>query len=192
MQARQDARIVCVEWATLSGRRPRPAGSNARLGDHGAVVRVPIVRLHADDGSAGFGLGRPSPELAGSLRGRGLSDLFVSGAGVPEPWRRVENAVWDLVGQRTNTPVYALAAASNGKTVPQPYRVPCYDTSQYFDDLLCGTDEDAAALIAAEAREGYDCGHRAFKIKVGRGHATWMSRPGRGATSRSCTPCARQ
>ena len=51
----------------------------------------------------------------------------------------------------------------------RPYRAPCYDTSLYFDDLHLASDEEAAALIAAEAREGYGRGHRAFKVKVGRG-----------------------
>jgi L-alanine-DL-glutamate epimerase-like enolase superfamily enzyme len=50
-----------------------------------------------------------------------------------------------------------------------PFRAPCYDTSLYFDDLHLADDAAAAALIAAEAREGYERGHRAFKIKVGRG-----------------------
>jgi L-alanine-DL-glutamate epimerase-like enolase superfamily enzyme len=41
--------------------------------------------------------------------------------------------------------------------------------SLYFDDLQLSDDTEAAALIADEAREGYERGHRAFKIKVGRG-----------------------
>ena len=53
--------------------------------------------------------------------------------------------------------------------VPATLRVPCYDTSLYFDDLHLADEAEAAALIAAEAREGYERGHRAFKIKVGRG-----------------------
>lgn len=46
---------------------------------------------------------------------------------------------------------------------------PCYDTSLYFDDLHLHNDRDAARLLAEEARAGYERGHRAFKIKVGRG-----------------------
>jgi len=38
-------RIDVVEWARLEGRRPRHAGSNARLGAHGITVRVPILRI---------------------------------------------------------------------------------------------------------------------------------------------------
>ena len=66
-------------------------------------------------------------------------------------------------------PVYALAAATVGATPATPFRVRCYDTSLYFDDLHLESEQEAAALIAAEAHEGYARGHRAFKIKVGRG-----------------------
>ncbi len=38
-----DVTIVCVDYGTLVGQRPRAAGSNARLGPHGAVVRVPLM-----------------------------------------------------------------------------------------------------------------------------------------------------
>ena len=108
-------------------------------------------------------------ELARSLLGLPLAGIFVPEHGVRPAWQPFEYAVWDLVGRQAGTPVYALAAAINGRAIPQPYRVPCYDTSLYFDDLQCATDAEAAALLAAEAREGYDRGHRAFKIKVGRG-----------------------
>jgi L-rhamnonate dehydratase len=169
MRVRLDARINCVEWACLSGERPRPAGSNARLGEHGATVQLPLVRLYADDGTTGFGLGRPDRELAESLLGLPLSDIFVADHGVVPLWHAFDYAVWDLVGRQVGAPVYALAATFNGKSVPRPNEVPCYDTSLYFDDLHCADDQEAAALIAAEAEEGYGRGHRAFKVKVGRG-----------------------
>ncbi len=169
MRANLEARINCVEWGCLSGERPRPAGSNARLGAHGSTVRVPLVRLFADDGSDGFGLGRPNQELADTLLGRRLGDIFSEEQGILPAWRPCEFAVWDLVGRQVGTPVYALAAAFNGKSASRPYQAPCYDTSLYFDDLHCATDQEAAALLATEADEGYARGHRAFKIKVGRG-----------------------
>jgi L-alanine-DL-glutamate epimerase-like enolase superfamily enzyme len=65
--------------------------------------------------------------------------------------------------------VYALAAERIGLPVPHPFRAPCYDTSLYFDDLELASDDEAAALLAGEAREGYALGHRAFKLKIGRG-----------------------
>jgi len=55
--------------------------------------------------------------------------------------------------------------------------VACYDTSLYFDELLpdaeSAGDARGAEVVAAEAAAGYAAGHRAFKVKVGRG-ARWM------------------
>ncbi|MEZ4830710.1 MAG: enolase C-terminal domain-like protein [Caldilineaceae bacterium] len=56
-----------------------------------------------------------------------------------------------------------------GKDAPTALRVPCYDTSLYFDDLHLADNAEAAALLAEETRQGYARGHRNFKIKVGRG-----------------------
>ena len=49
------------------------------------------------------------------------------------------------------------------------FRARCYDTSLYIDDLHLADDNEAAALIASEALEGKARGHKAYKIKVGRG-----------------------
>jgi L-rhamnonate dehydratase len=163
------ARIVAVEWARLEGRRPRHAGSNARLGAHGITVRVPILRIIAEDGSRGFGTYHGSPERVDELLGVAFDDLFSSTGAVPERWQPFEYAIWDLAGVRAGRPVYALAAALAGRTVEEPFRAPCYDTSLYFDDLHLESEQAAAELIAAEARAGYERGHRAFKLKVGRG-----------------------
>ena len=162
-------RIVAVEWARLEGRRPRHAGSNARLGAHGITVRVPILRITAEDGSRGFGTYHGSPERVDELLGATFDDLFSATGVVAERWLPFEFAIWDLAGVRASTPVYALAAAFAGRVVEEPFRAPCYDTSLYFDDLHLESEQAAAELIAAEARAGYERGHRAFKIKVGRG-----------------------
>src|SRR5688572_1815345 len=78
--------------------------------------------------------------------------------------------LWDLAARRAGVPVYALAARAVGRALPAgPLRVRCYDTTLYVDDLHLDSDEEAAALIAQEAREGYERGHRAFKVKTGRG-----------------------
>ncbi len=164
-----ESTVVRVEWARLTGQRPRKAGSNARLGEHGSVVRPPLARLTTADGAAGFGFCWAAREQAAGLLGRRVRDLFSTEQGVPEPWRAFEYPIWDLVGHLTGQPVYALAAAMAGRAPIMPYQVPCYDTSLYFDDLHLTSDADAAALLAAEAQEGFARGHRAFKIKVGRG-----------------------
>jgi L-rhamnonate dehydratase len=162
-------RIVTVEWARLHGRRPRKAGSNARLGEHGIAVQVPILRITTQDGMSGFGACYAEPKHATALLGQELGELFEEGHGVRERWLAFEFPLWDLAGQHAGLPVYALASTIRGVTVSEPFRVPCYDTSLYFDDLHLTSDEAAAELIASEAREGYDRDHRAFKLKVGRG-----------------------
>jgi len=162
-------RIIRIEWARLEGRRPRHAHANARLLDHGVVVRPPVMRITTEDGATGFGHSLASRGEAEALLGVPLNDLFDLQEGAREAGRRFDYPLWDLAGQRAGQPVYALVAAQSGVPVTQPFRVPCYDTSLYIDDLEIVSDEAAAELIAEEARAGYARGHRAFKVKIGRG-----------------------
>jgi L-rhamnonate dehydratase len=161
------ARIVAVEWAQLEGRRPRPAGCNARLGPHGQEVRVPLARLTTTEGVAGFGRARITEAQATQVLGQAVSDLLDSRGAVREPFRAFEYPLLDLAGHVAGMPVYALLGGhADGDGA---FRAPCYDTSLYMDDLHLEDDDRAAALIAEEAMQGYARGHRAFKIKVGRG-----------------------
>jgi L-rhamnonate dehydratase len=162
-------KITRIEWGRLDAKRPRSAGANARLGVHGDHVVLPLVRLTTDTGVSGFGFSWAGPDSANALLGMSLDALFSEAEGVLEAGRAYEFPLWDLIGQIQNKPVYALAAAVNGQPVPETLRVPCYDTSLYFDDLHLSSTADAAKLMAGEAREGLAFGHRAFKLKVGRG-----------------------
>lgn len=164
------AAISAIEWGTLVGQRPRQAGCNSRLAVHGNDVQVPLARITASDGTTGFGACRPlNQEQAHAFLGQRVDDLITIASGVDSRAASLEFPLWDLLGQITGRPVYSLLAESAGKTLSQPPRVRCYDTSLYIDDLHLATDEEGAALIASEARFGYEHGHRAFKIKVGRG-----------------------
>jgi L-alanine-DL-glutamate epimerase-like enolase superfamily enzyme len=169
MNQTASSRIERIEWGTLEAKRPRSAGSNARLGAHGDTIRMPMLRLTCADGASGFGVCRVGPPERESLLGQPFDALFDSQQGMREPWRAFDFPLWDLAGQRAAQPVYALAAGAAGKSAPAVLRVPCYDTSLYFDDLHLDSSAAAAQLIADEARAGYAQGHRAFKIKVGRG-----------------------
>lgn len=163
--------IERVEWGVLAGKRPRRAGCNARLGEHGDAVRLPIVRLTTRDGASGFGFcWKMDAEQAERLPGQPLANLFSEQSGLLQAeWRPVETALWDLAGQRTGLPVYALAANMAQRPTPVNLKAPCYDTSLYFDDLHLSSIEAAAQHMADEAQEGFTRGHRAFKLKVGRG-----------------------
>ncbi len=163
----KDTKIRRIEWARLSGQRPRKAGCNSRLGEHGQSVNPAIARITTEDGATGFGWSRITREQAEALAGFRLSDAFSLENGVNEPFRSLEFPIWDVAGQLAEKPVYALIGGQADDD--GVYRVPCYDTSLYIDDLHLENDDEAAALIASEALEGVARGHKAFKIKVGRG-----------------------
>ena len=167
-------RIVRVEWARLEGVRPRSAGRNARLGAHGLYVRPGVVRVTLDDGSFGIGPSRATRDDVTALVGRPLDaafGVFADGqVGAAADCLPIEFALWDLAAKRAGEPVWALAADLVGAPRPAaPLSVRAYDTSLYIDDLHLVDDAAAADLIASEARQGYERGHRSFKIKVGRG-----------------------
>ena len=160
-------KIKRIEWCRLEAKRPRTAGSNARLGVHGDTIHPPVARITADDGAMGFGVSSLSEEHAIGLLGANLDTAFsLQSGGTTKTYRDIDFPLWDLMARRAGKPVYALAASVSSDTA---LRVRCYDTSLYFDDLHITDETEAAAFIAAEAREGFEKGHRAFKIKVGRG-----------------------
>jgi L-alanine-DL-glutamate epimerase-like enolase superfamily enzyme len=164
-----ELRITQIEWARLEGTRPRKAGCNARLGEHGSVVRVPLARITTEDGQSGFGRCLATREQAQALLGARIGDLFSLQGGATTQGLPFDYPLWDWAGQQTKEPVYRLTATLVGKPAPDQLTAPCYDTSLYFDDLHLEDEAAAAALIASEAHYGYNRGHRAFKIKVGRG-----------------------
>ena len=161
------ARIDRIEAATLTGRRPRPAGNNARLGGHGLEVTLPLIRLTTADGATGFGIGETTRDEAAIMLGGQVSLLYTADEGTAHWARDFDFPLWDLRGKLSGQPVYRLAAGET--SIDQPLRAPCYDTSLYMNGLHLDDDEAAAELIAGYAREGWDKGQRAFKIKVGRG-----------------------
>ena len=164
------ARIASIEWGVLMGRRPRLAGYNARKrDDHGWEAPVPLARITTADGAAGFGFSNLTRQQAELFAGSPLNDLITAENGVDQKAFAIESPLWDLLGRRSGRPVYRILADRAGKNAAEPLRVPCYDTTLLIDDLHLSSDEEGAALIASEARFGYENGHRAFKIKVGRG-----------------------
>ena len=163
----KDSKIDRIEWARLTGKRPRKAGCNSRLGEHGQQVSPPIARITTANGATGFGCSCITEDQALALLGFRLSEAFASESGVTERFRTLEYPIWGLAGQIAGKPIYALIG---GQTDDDGvFRAPCYDTSLYIDDLHLTDDSEGAALIASEALEGVVRGHKAFKIKIGRG-----------------------
>jgi L-rhamnonate dehydratase len=159
-------RLIRIEAGYLAGKRPRSAGCNARLPVHGIEVREPFVRLHFEGGLSGFGVSRLTADQASLFLGRTLDSLISLEKGCAADAEIINFPLWDVLGQRVGQPVYQLVGQA---LFDVPFSVPCYDTSLYFDDLHLKEDAAAVELIANEARAGYERGHRAFKLKVGRG-----------------------
>ncbi len=165
----EHTRIRRIEVGTLWGTRPRAAGTNSRVGPIGDRVEIPLARLTTDDGVSGFGISRITRAQAEMLLGVPVHELFAAPQGVVGAGFLCDFPLWDLAGMYARQPVYALAATMAGSAALDTLRVPCYDTTLYFDDTHLADDAAGAALIAAEAQAGYARGHRAFKLKIGRG-----------------------
>ncbi len=69
--------------------------------------------------------------------------------------------LWDLIGKLLKSPVYDLLGGAG------PERVPVYDGSIYFADLLPQYAANWQDRIRDEIDMGLAIGHRAFKIKSG-------------------------
>lgn len=162
------SRIVAIAWARLAGERPRAAGCNARLGEHGIKVAPGVAQVTCEDGSVGWGWSHVTRENAERLLGTALEAVVAPSGGIVPSHRAIEYPLLDLLGKRAGLPVYALVS-DRRPTPGVPLQVPCYDTSLYMDDLHLADDGAAADWMAAEAGEGWARGHRSFKIKVGRG-----------------------
>jgi L-alanine-DL-glutamate epimerase-like enolase superfamily enzyme len=77
--------------------------------------------------------------------------------------------LWDVVGKVLKQPVYQLLGNRGAE------KVPVYDGSIYFTDLLPQYADRYADRFREEIDMGLKAGHRAFKIKIGRGNK-WMAR----------------
>ena len=123
MSLMNDLSIQRIEWARLTGTRPRNAGCNSRLGEHGTQVRPGIARVTADNGASGFGWSSLTKEHAESLIGFQLSEMFDPERGVDKRFRAFEYPIWDLAGQLAEKPVYALLGGQPDNE--GVFRVPC-------------------------------------------------------------------
>jgi L-alanine-DL-glutamate epimerase-like enolase superfamily enzyme len=166
----KDVRITRAVGFDLPLRRSKVAGKNARLDVHGDRSTDRMVRLYTNAGVEAVGNCRADEKAVAGLIGK---DPFAF-------YRRDERAMtgplgagtmplWDLLGKLVRKPVYELLGGAG------PARVPVYDGSIYFADLLPQYADRWRDRFREEIDMGLKIGHRAFKIKVGRG-SKWMSR----------------
>ncbi len=154
------------------GQRPRFVGKNSHLDDHGRTTTDHVLRIMTDRGVEGIGVGNVTPEVARRVIGHSLAEFWSAERKVVSPLGRADHALYDLIGKVLGVPAWKLLGGEG------PEWVPLYDGSIYFDDLQPEFADRGVDRIVEEVQAGLDSGHRAFKIKVGRGFK-WME-PGAG------------
>ena len=165
-----DLKVTRIVSFDLPTRRSKVAGKNSEKDVHGDRSSDRMVRLFTNVGVEGLGNCRAGKEALAKLLGKNPLEGFLAGARqMPGPLGSQTMPLWDLAGKLLKKPVHALL----GKEGPQ--RVPVYDGSIYFADLLPQYADQWQDRFKDEIDMGLRAGHRAFKIKIGRGRK-WMDR----------------
>jgi len=144
-------------------------GKNARLDVHGNTNADHVLRIFTDQGVEGFGVGHVEPSIARQLTGRSLDEFWRPKIGVLSPLGRSDHALYDLMGKALEIPSWKLFGDSKAEWVP------VYDGGIYFNDLLPEFEKRGVSRLVEEVETSLAAGHRAFKIKIGRGHK-WMEK----------------
>jgi len=147
--------------------RPKLIGKNARLDVHGSKTSESVLIVRTDRGLEGVGVGRLDRDRAKRIVGRRLDELWEPEVGSAGRLGRADHPLFDLVGKALGKPAWSLLGGQG------PEWVEVYDGSLYFADLLPEYEDRGIDRILEEIDMGLEAGHRAFKIKVGRGHK-WM------------------
>jgi L-alanine-DL-glutamate epimerase-like enolase superfamily enzyme len=166
----KDLRITRAVGFDVVSQRNKFAGKNARLDVHGDKATDRMLRIFTNASVDAFGNCRAEKEAAAQLIGK---DPF-------EFYRREEKRfacplgagtmpLWDLLGKIVKKPAYELLGRAGVENVP------AYDASIYFSDLLPDYADRWRERFGEEIDMGRKIGHKAFKIKIGRG-GKWMPR----------------
>ncbi|MFQ6132825.1 MAG: enolase C-terminal domain-like protein [Armatimonadota bacterium] len=165
-----DLRITRIVSFDLRTRRSKYVGKNAVRGDHGAGYKDRMARLYTNMGVEGLGrCWRDEASLAALLGKNPFEGFELASRRIVSPLGPRTMVLWDLAGKLLQKPVYQLLGSEEGGSVP------VYDGSIYFSDLLPQYEARWQDRFREEIDMGLQAGHRAFKIKVGRGHK-WMAR----------------
>ena len=168
----RDFKITRVVGFDLVSERSKLAGKNSRRDVHGRRATDRMVRLFTNAGLEGIGNCRASQEALSQLLGKNPFDFYNSpDCKMTAPLGAGTMPLWDLVGKVLEKPVYELLGRQDGP--PKAGRVPVYDGSIYFSDLLPQYKHKPLDRFKEEIDMGMAVGHHAFKVKIGRG-AKWM------------------
>jgi len=163
-----DFKVTRIVGFDLVSERPKLVGKNSRRDVHGKRAADRMVRISTSAGFEGIGNCRAGQSALAQLLGKNPFDFYQStNRRMVSPLGTGTMPLWDLAGKVLNKPVYELLAGAG------PERVPVYDGSIYFSDLLPEYSSRPLDRFKEEIDMGIAMGHRAFKVKIGRG-AKWM------------------
>jgi len=167
-EAARDIKITRIVGFDLVSERSKVAGKNSRKGVHGRRAMDRMVRLFTNASIEGVGNCRASREALAQLLGKNPFDFYrAADRRMAGPLGAGTMPLWDLAGKVLGKPVYELLGGAG------PKKVGVYDGSIYFADLLEEYMEAPLERFKEEIDMGLAAGHRAFKVKIGRG-AKWM------------------
>ncbi len=169
-EERKDIRITRVTHCRIPTRRSKVAGKNSRKDVHGDSSGDVLLRLFTNSGHEGFGHGRMQRKQAEEVLGKNpFGFLDEETHRVSGPFGVGTMPVWDLAGKILGKSTHAMLGGKG------PTQVPVYDGSIYFADLLPQYAAKWKDRFRKEIDMGLEAGHKAFKVKIGRG-AKWMER----------------
>ena len=165
-----DLKITRIISFDLPTRRAKLVGKNAVRGPHGQTSRDRMVRLQTNLGVEGIArCWKPKEALAPLLGKDPFAEFDLASRRMPGPLGARTMVLWDLAGKLLKRPVYELLGGTGGG------KVPVYDGSIYMSDLMPQYAARWRDRFKEEIDMSMESGHRAFKIKVGRGKK-WMER----------------
>ncbi|MHC4692090.1 MAG: mandelate racemase/muconate lactonizing enzyme family protein [Planctomycetota bacterium] len=163
-----ELKITRIVGFNLGSERSKLAGKNSRRGVHGRKANDRMVRLFTNTSLEGIGNCRTGKKELSQLVGKNPFEFYNStNQKITGPMGVGTMPMWDLIGKVLNKPVYELLGGAG------PERIPVYDGSIYFSDLLPEYKHKSLDRFKEEIDMGTAIGHRAFKVKIGRG-AKWM------------------
>jgi L-alanine-DL-glutamate epimerase-like enolase superfamily enzyme len=166
----KDLRITRIVAFDLPLKRSKVAGRNARLDVHGDRSSDGMWRVYTNHGIEGLGACRADRKTAASLIGKDPFEFYRQDRRrMTGPLGNGTMPLWDLAGKALKAPAYKLLGGAGEE------KVPVYDGSIYFADLLPQYADRWRDRFKEEIDMGRRIGHVAFKIKIGRGNK-WMPR----------------
>jgi L-alanine-DL-glutamate epimerase-like enolase superfamily enzyme len=163
----RDIRITRIVGFDVTNRRPKMVGKNSRLDVHGDHSTDRMVRIFTNAEFEGIGNCRATEDDLRALLGKSVSNVHDPASLRGKSLGNGTMPVWDLIGKISRKPVYELLGGKG------PKQIKVYDGSIYFADLLPENAGNPLDRFKKEIDMGLAMGHRAFKIKIGRG-AKWM------------------